>query len=134
VLADFFAFTPSFSGGVTVAVGDFTGSGQLDIITGAGPGGGPQVEVIDGSKLGQVQATGQIATSALLASFFAYDASFNGGVRVDAVDVNGDRKADVVTGAGPGAGPHVKVFRATDLLLLDSFFATAASFTGGVFV
>jgi hypothetical protein len=51
-----------------------------------------------------------------------------------AVDVNGDGKADIVTGAGPSAGPHVKVFRATDLLLLDSFFATAASFTGGVFV
>src|SRR5262249_18810737 len=110
------------------------GSGQLDIATGAGPGAGPHVKVIDGSKLGQVQADGQIDNSALLASFFAYDASFAGGVRVDMVDVNGDGKADLLTGAGPGAGPHAKWFRAPDLTLLGSFFATNASFTGGVFV
>src|SRR5262249_50721408 len=111
LLASFFPYAAGFQGGVFVAVGDFTGSGQLDIATGAGPGAGPHVKVIDGSKLGQVQADGQIDNSALLASFFAYDASFAGGVRVDMVDVNGDGKADLLTGAGPGAGPHVKVFR-----------------------
>src|SRR5262249_30449593 len=108
------------------------GDGHPDLIVGAGAGaGGPQVEVIDGTKLTQVQASGQIS-GALLASFTAY-AGFAGAVRVDAVDVDGDGKARIVTGAGPGSvGGHVKVFRATDLVLLDSFFAASPSFTGGV--
>jgi len=43
------------------------------------------------------------------ASFFAYP-GFTGGVRVAAGDLTGDGLADIVTGVGPGAGPHVKVF------------------------
>jgi serralysin len=70
-----------------------------------------------------------------LASFFAYDQSFSGGVRVAAVDVNGDGKADIVTGAGPGGGPHVKAFDGTNPgNVLESFFAFDPGFLGGVFV
>jgi hypothetical protein len=133
-LADFFAYAPSFTGGVFVAVGDFNGDGRPDLITGAGAGGGPVVRVLDGTKLNSVQSNGQISNASSLADFFAYAQGFGGGVRVDAVDVNGDGKADVVTGAGPGGGPQVNVFRATDLFVLDSFFAQPATFTGGVYV
>jgi hypothetical protein len=134
LLASFFAFAPGFKGGVFVAAGDFNGDGLADVTVGAGPGAGPSVIVINGAKLTQVQASGQIADAAVLSGFFAYDGGFPGGVRVDMVDVNGDGLADVITGAGPGAGPHVRVFRATDVAILDSFFATAASFTGGTYV
>src|SRR6187551_1604847 len=37
-VASFFAYTPSFSGGVRVATGDVNGDGAPDIITGSGPG------------------------------------------------------------------------------------------------
>ncbi len=119
----FFAYDPSFRDGAYVAVGDVDGDGRADIVTGAGFNGGPHVKVFSGRDL------------SLLASFFAYDSSFRNGVRVGTADVNGDGKADVVTGAGPGGGPHVKVFDvAHGLATLQSYFAYAATFTGGVYV
>jgi uncharacterized protein (TIGR03118 family) len=135
LLASFFAFAPSFTGGVNVAAGDFNGDGTPDVIVGAGAGSiGPMVRVLNGSALNQVLANGEIAPSASLANFQAFAPGFTGGVRVDAVDVNGDGKQDIVTGAGAGGGPAVEVFRGTDLALVDSFFATDPMFAGGVFV
>src|SRR4029077_12317822 len=91
-----------------------------DIIVGAGPSGGAHVKVFDGTNLN------------LLQSFFAYDAAFRGGLFVTAGDVNGDGKADIITGADSGGGPHVKVFSGADGSVLQSFFAYDAVFTGGV--
>jgi hypothetical protein len=115
----FFAYDPSFAGGVNVATGDVTGDGVPDVITGAGPTGGPQVNVYDGH------------TGKLLTSFFAYDPSFTGGVTVAVGDLTGGGVGEIVTGAGPGGGPNVRVFSAAGALL-SSFFAYDAAFTGGV--
>ena len=120
-LHTFLAYDRSFTGGVRVAAGDVDGDGVAEIITGAGPGGGPHVKVF--SSAGPTE----------LSSFFAYDPGFTGGIFVAAGDVNGDGRADIITGAGPGAGPHVKVFDAHDnLTLLHSFFPFDPGFTGGV--
>ena len=88
---------------MTVACGDITGDGIAEIITGAGPGGGPHVRVW------QYTAAGQPVTELL--GFWAYAPYFTGGVRVAAADVTGDGVADIITGAGPGGGPHIRVFR-----------------------
>jgi hypothetical protein len=120
-LRSFFAYTAGFSGGVRVAVGDVNGDGRADIITATGLGGG-HVKVFDG------------ATGAEIRSFFAYGGTFTGGVFVGGGDINGDGFADIITGAGPGAGPHVKVFDGRTGSELHSFFAYAPTFSGGVFV
>src|SRR5439155_22843059 len=119
--ASFFAYTPSFTGGVTVAYGDVNGDGVADIITGTASGSS-EVKVFDGKTLSQFR------------DFLAYDPAFTGGVYVAAGDVNGDGFDDIITGAGPGGGPNVKVFDGKTGSVLMNFFAFSPSFTGGVTV
>jgi len=92
------------------------------VITGAGAGGGPHVQVFNG------------VTGAVVQSFFAFATTFTGGVRVAAGDVNGDGKADVIAGAGPGGSPEVRVFDAATAAQLSARLAYPAAFPGGVFV
>ena len=122
VLEAFFAFDPSFTGGVFLAVNDVNNDGILDIIAGAGPTGGPEVRIFDGRTLN------------VLRSFYAYDQSFTGGVSVATIDFNNDGILDLVTGAGPSGAPHVKVFDGATNAIISQWFAYPTSFTGGVFV
>ncbi len=122
-IRSFMAFEPSFTGGVRVAAGDVTGDGTPDIIAGRGPGGDSEVRVFDGDTGTQIAGP--------LGSFLAYD-GFSGGVYVAAGDLNGDMLAEIITGAGAGGGPHVKVFSPLDGSELLSFFAYAEGFSGGV--
>ncbi|MDD5626134.1 MAG: S8 family serine peptidase [Patescibacteria group bacterium] len=164
----FFAYAKQFTGGVNVAVGDVDGDGKDEIVTGAGPGGGPHVRVFDlygqsktgffayqsGFKggvnvaVGDVDGDGkdEIVTSGatsnnqirifsftgdLRAEFFAYQSGFKGGVNVAVGDVDGDGKDEIVTGAGPGGGPHVRVFNNRGVEQFN-FFAFNKTFLGGV--
>jgi hypothetical protein len=118
--SQFNAYDPAFRGGANVAIARLLNS--LDppqIITGAGPTGGPHVKVFD-SQSGSV-----------LASFLAYDPNFTGGVSVSATTAT-QGPGHIITGAGPGGGPHVRVFSATGEALGPGFMAYELSFFGGV--
>lgn len=127
-------FPASFTGGVRVATADVTGDGIEDVIAAAGPGGAAWVKVFDGKTLLEVRA------------FLAYTASFSGGVMVAAGDVTGDGRADIVTGAGVGGGPHVQAFSgaalfptgdvhaAVEPFAVKSFYAYEHGFRGGISV
>ena len=80
----FFAYDPSFRGGVNVAVGDLDGDHDDEIITGPGEGGGPQIRVF--SKEGLLLNPG----------FFAYDESGRNGVEVSAGDLDGDGRDEII--------------------------------------
>lgn len=80
----FFAYDPSFRGGVNVAVGDLNGDGRDEIITGPGYGGGPQVRVFN--------ENGKM----LSAGFFAFDTDVRSGVRVASSDVDGDGRDEII--------------------------------------
>jgi hypothetical protein len=119
LVADFFAYEPSFTGGVRVAVGDVNGDGVPDIITAAGAGGGPNVKVFDGTDFTNI------------AGFFAYEPTFTAGVYVAVGDVNGDGVDEIITGTGFGGGPLVRVFNAAGIDQ-GAFFAYDDAFRGGV--
>ncbi len=113
LLQSFFAFTDS-TAGVNVGAGDLDNDGFAEIITGAATTTS-HVKVFDGQTLSEEH------------SFFAFD-GFAGGVRV------GVNNGNLQVSAGPGAGPHVKLFGddLSDPLL--SLFAFEEQYAGGVFV
>jgi len=118
-----YVFDPSFSGGVEVAVADINRDGFADIIVGAGPGGGPNIRVVDGSKPGR-----------FFQDFMAFDANFSGGVTVAAADLDRDGLADIIAGAGPGGGPNVRAWSSSSGKMIADFYAYNPAFDGGVFV
>jgi hypothetical protein len=118
-ITSFFAYDPSFTGGVSLAVADVNGDGRPDIVTGAGQGGGPQVNVFG--------ADGTYAYG-----FFAYDPSFRNGVRVTAGDLDGNGAAEIITGTNIGGGPVVEIFDGRTGVMVDLFLAGPADSRGGV--
>lgn len=118
IKSQFFAYNQDFHGGVNIAVGDLDGDGISEIITGAGPGGGPHIRIfnMNGDLKGQ---------------FFAYDQNFRGGVNVAIGDLYGDGFGEIITGAGLGGGPHVRIFD-YQANLKGQFFAYEENFRGGV--
>ena len=91
-------------------------NGQAEIVTGAGAGGEPLVNIYS-------------ASGTLLKSFDAFNPTFRGGVSVAIANVNG--QAEIVTGAGAGGEPLVNVYSSNGTLL-NSFDAFDPFFAGGV--
>lgn len=140
--AAFLAFAPGYLGGVNVASGDVNGDGVDDVILGAATGLAT-VRVIDGTRLHEIQPDGQIARSAVLSEFFAFQPLYAGGVNIAVGDINNDGFGDVILGAATGLA-HVRVVDGTKITnvgtsgeietsaLLAGFFAFPISFGGGV--
>jgi len=105
-----------FKGGASIAVGNF-GNGAT-LVSGAGPGGGPQVKVM-------------AADGTVIYEFFPYPLTFKGGVDVAAGDIDGDGIDEIITGAGTGGGPHVRIFKSNGTAIA-SFMAYPLNFRGGV--
>src|SRR5262249_4242610 len=114
------SFSPRLLGrGVFVAAGDVNGDGFDDVIVGSGTGTRGRVSVFSGRN------------GRRLRSFLVGPADFRGGVHVAAGDVNGDGKADIVTGLGEGGSPDVTVFSGADRSVLRTFPASNPLFHGG---
>ncbi|MFM8272026.1 MAG: SdrD B-like domain-containing protein [Gemmata sp.] len=121
VLASFMAYAQGYLGGVSVAAGDVDGDGRAEVVTGSGPGVAPHVKLFNGSGAERL-------------SFLAYAPGYLGSFSVGAGDMTGDGRAEIITGAGPAAGPHVKSFDGSTGAELSSFMLFVPGFVGGVSV
>ncbi|MBI3963392.1 MAG: L,D-transpeptidase family protein [Candidatus Kerfeldbacteria bacterium] len=121
LITSFAAYASGYNRGVLIATGDLDGDGRDEIITGTDVGAGPHVRVFNGR-----------GESVFTPGFFAYDDDFRGGVSVAAGDVNGDGRDEIITGAGPGGGPHVRVFDRFGKYLGVDFFPFSTDYRGGV--
>jgi hypothetical protein len=114
-------FDANYTGGVWTARADVTGDGRADTIAASGPG-------IPGTV-----ALFNALDNRLVRTITPYESSFTGGVLVAAMDLDGDGRAEIVTGTDKGGGPRVKVYSGLDNSLLADFMAIEdENFRGGV--
>ncbi|MDP2736559.1 MAG: S8 family serine peptidase [bacterium] len=115
---EFYAYASNFKGGVSFASGDINNDGQEEIITAAGPGGGPHVRIfnIDGDLVGQ---------------FFAFSKTFRGGVNIATADVNNDGNDEIIAVQASDGDSEVKIFNGQGEFL-GSFYAYDNKFRGGL--
>jgi hypothetical protein len=134
LLAQFFPFALQFNVGAFVAVGDTTGSGFGDVITGATVGN-PDVHVYSGQAIAKGTFNNATPDASLRNQFFAYGLNFNIGAAVASADFEGTGKFDILTGASAGT-PHCRVVKgnATGILPPALFEAIPSDLQGGIFV
>ena len=115
---EFYAYGESFKGGVSFASGDINKDGKQEIITAAGPGGGPHIRIfnIDGKLIGQ---------------FFAFNSNFRGGVNIASADVNNDGSDEIIAAQTSNGNSEIKIFNGRGGFL-SSFYAYSSKFKGGV--
>jgi len=119
-LYSFDAYATTYDRGIYVEAGDLDGDGKDEIVTGTDYGGGPHVRAFK-------------STGALVSTFFAYDENFRGGVRIALADLDNNGTAEIYTAAGPGGGPHVRVFNASGSAI-GGFFPFSDSLKDGIFI
>ena len=114
-------FGIGYTGRLAVALGAVNSDGVRDFAVAEGAGAPAPVKILDG-KSGRT-----------LSSYRPFPRAFRGGAAVALGDVNGDGRADLVVGSGPGLRAQVKVYDAATRKLLASF-SPFRSFRGGVSV
>ncbi|MCG2691767.1 S8 family serine peptidase, partial [Microgenomates group bacterium] len=118
VVGQFFAYKKDFRGGIDIGLGDLDDNGSQEIIVGVSRGGSSYIRVFDQSFILRYQ-------------FLAYLDEFQGGVNLAVADLESDGRAEIITGAGQGGGPQVRIFN-IEGKPLSQFFAYSKYFRGGV--
>lgn len=77
---------------------------------------------------GPVKITNQ--DGAVIKEFYPFG-KFKGGVSLASGDINGDGQSEIIAAAGPGGGPHVKIFNLNGEVV-GQFFAFKEKFRGGL--
>ncbi len=109
LLERFYPYGSGMKAGINVAVGDLEGSGFSQIVVAPRKGAGPQVLLysIDGQKLSN--------------GIWAYSKKLSSGVNLAVADIDGEGRAEIIMGVGPGSAPHLTAFRSEGTRLWNTF-------------
>jgi hypothetical protein len=102
---------PTYQDGVHVAVGDVNGDGRPDIVTAPGNNGFTELKIFDGRTFQQVKTILPFK-----------DAAWWAGAYIATGDTNGDGRAEIVDGLGPGCCTSLHVVDAAEGQELSGFF------------
>ncbi len=108
LVGDFWMYDPTMTAGVDLTVGDIDGDGYADIITGPA-NGAAHLRVVSGRAV----ATGQGPVNIISTILWTGNAT---GLRVSAVDADGDGRVDLVTAPGGPSAGHIALFAPATLL------------------
>lgn len=116
-----FPFHPDYRGGVDVACGDVNGDKKDELVVSQFSDGQAWIKIYKAD-----------ISKTILAEFIAYDEKFEGGAHVAACDINGDGKAEVITGSGMHSTAHVRGFNKKGEYMGLSLFPFEEGHRGGV--
>jgi len=88
---------PFISDNIDISSIDLGGDGIEEILVSGGFLDKPFVQIYRGDL-------------SLINEFYAYNENFSGGVKVSAIDIDGDKKQEIATVPGLNGGPHLRIF------------------------
>jgi hypothetical protein len=119
MVREFMAYNPGFQGGARISVGNVNGGNDLEIVAFPNEKGTAHARIFD-------------RNGKLISTFFAYPANTTKGKFYSLLaDVDGNGKAEIVTGGGTDLEPSVKIFDERGKTS-KQFMALAKNFRGGV--
>lgn len=116
----FFPFSPDFRGGVDVDMADTDGDGKDEMIVSQLSDGQAWIKVYEFD-----------AAKTIRAEFIAYGSNFEGGAHVAGCDIDGDGKAEIITGSGIGSSGHIRAFDGSGNFTGFDLFPFESSYKGG---
>jgi subtilisin family serine protease len=111
----------SWRGGLNVAAGDLDGKGNSEIVIGYGPGSAAQLKIFT-------------SAGRLLGSFFPYEKTWSGGVRVAVANLDGRQdhdKAEIIVAPQSDRVAQIKIFD-NHAILKKQFLAYGQNWRNGV--
>ncbi len=118
--AQFFAGNKNFRGGLNVVSANLNKNSKDEIVVSPRKNSSPYILVYD-------------LNGKLLSIFLAYSEKFKKEVSVEIADTNSDYKNEIITSAGAGGGPHVRIFDLNGNLI-QQFFAYNQNNLNGVYL
>jgi putative glycosyl hydrolase-like family 15 (GHL15) protein/VCBS repeat protein len=109
----FFTFEEDYQSKVEILKADLDNDGNLETL-------------VNGNGSISIYKNGQKKIS-----FNPYGENFKEHISIAVGDLDNDGNKEIITGAGPGGGPHVRVFN-KDGELINQFFAYESDFYGGI--